>query len=498
MHKILLGKIKESAFSVLPIALIGLLLSFIVGLDTELIINFSIGVVLLIMGLALFSMGAENSMIEIASRIGSFLIRSKKIILIIVVTFVLGFLVMFAEPALYVLTEQFQSVQSWLLILVVSLGLGLFVMLAILRIVFQIPIRIAVWVGYGAVFALGAVVTIVNPEFVAVGFDSGAIATGPLVVPFIMALGYGITRSIGNKDAEFDSFGLIGIISLGPIFMVLILGLFTNASEPSATVETLGTAVLFISYLGKNLKDMAIAISPFIAFFLIFQLVAFKFDKHKVIKVLVAFLYVYIGLVLFLTGANAGLVQLANELGNTLASGNANWIIIPIGIAFGAVVVAAEPSVMALNQQVEEVTAGAISKRMMLTSLAIGVGISVGLSAIRVLTGISIWWILAPTYTMILLLLIVTPRMFYSIALDSGGAVSGVLTTTFLMPFILGAGSGTGANLLTDAFGLVAFVAMTPILVLQVIGLLVSRKQGALSLSDKIKNEVISLESEEN
>jgi hypothetical protein len=376
--------------------------------------------------------------------------------------------------------------------------MALFVMLAILRIVFQIPFRVAIWIGYGAVFLLGAIVTVVNPEFVAVGFDSGAIATGPLVVPFIMALAYGITKSIGNKDAELDSFGVIGIISLGPIFMVLILGLFTNASEPAASVETLGTLPLFLSYLWTNIKDMGLAISPFIAFFVIFQITVFKFDKQKVIKVLIAFLYVYIGLVLFLTGANAGLVQLANNLGNMLASGSNNWIIIPIGMMFGAVVVAAEPSVIALNQQVEEVTAGAITKKIMLISLAIGVGISVGLSAIRVLTGISIWWIIGPVYAVILLLLLFTPRMFYSIAFDSGGAVSGVLTTTFLMPFILGAGAGVGANILTDAFGLVAFIAMTPILVLQIIGLLVKRKESKLAKVKKSENVVINLESEEN
>lgn len=498
MWKVLIDKIKEAAISVLPIALVGLIISLIAGLSGTLVINFLVGVILLIFGLALFSMGAENSMIEIASRIGGFLIRKKKLILIIGVTFILGFLVMFAEPALYVLTEQFQSVNRTLLIIMVSVGIGLFVMIAVLRIVLQIPYRILVWIGYGVVFALAIVVTIINPEFVPVGFDSGAIATGPLVVPFIMALGLGVTKAIGNKDAELDSFGLIGIISLGPILMVFILGLFTQANESVASVVPSGTIDLFIHYLVINMKDMALAITPFIAFFVIFQIFAFKFDKQKVIKVLVAFVYVYIGLVFFLTGANAGLVQLANNLGNTLATSNYPWIIILVGAIFGSIVVAAEPSVMALNQQVEEVTAGAITKRIMITSLAIGVAIAVALSAVRVLTGISIWWIIGPTYAIILILLLFTPRMYYSIAFDSGGAVSGVLTTTFLMPFILGAGAGTsGANILTDAFGLVAFITMTPILVLQIIGLLVSRKQKAIEM-DHIGSEVIDLESEEN
>src|SRR5690554_6165165 len=499
MWKILYEKIKEATISVVPIAAIGLIISLIVGLESTLIINFVVGVVLLILGLALFSLGAENSMIEIAEKIGGFLVRKRKIILYAGVIFILGFLVMFAEPALYVLTEQFQGVNPTLLIILVSVGMGLFVMIAFLRIIFQVPYRILVWIGYGIVFSLAIVVTIVNPNFVVVGFDSGAIATGPLVVPFVMALGLGVTKAIGNKDSDLDSFGLVGIISLGPILMVLILGLFTNASEGGATIVPSGTIPLFTHYLLANMADMALAILPFIVFFIIFQLTVFKLDKHQVIKVFVAFLYVYIGLVLFLTGANAGLVQLANQLGNFIASSSYAWVLIPIGMLFGSVVVAAEPSVMALNQQVEEVTAGAINKRMMLTSLAIGVGFAVGLSALRVLTGISIWWVIGPVYGTILLLLLFTPKMYYVIAFDSGGAVSGVLTTTFLMPFILGAGVGTtGANILTDAFGLVAVVAMTPILVMQVIGLLVSRKQRVVALAPTNGDEVIEFESEDN
>lgn len=495
--KLLFDKIKESFMAVLPMGIAVVLVSFFAGLESQLIFNFVVGALLLVLGLALFSIGAEASMMDIASKIGEFLVKSKKLILIIAIVFVLGFLVMFAEPALYVLTEQFKSVPSWLLILVVSLGMAIFVTIAVLRIIFQISLRVVVWIGYGLVFLLGLIVTIVNPDFIAVAFDSGAVATGPLLVPFIMALAYGITKNIGNKDAEMDSFGLISIISLGPIFAVLILGLFNDSNAPDPALIPSSMFELFMYYLGSNFKDMLLAITPFVAFFLIFQFTVFKFDIKKVIKVLVGFLYIYLGLVLFLTGANAGLVQLATELGNTIVQAGASWILIPIGMLFGSIVVAAEPAVMALNKQVEEVSAGAVSKKLMIASLSIGVAISVGLAAIRVLTGISIWWILAPTYAIILVLLIKTPRMFYSIALDAGGAVSGVLTTTFLMPFILGAGQGAGANILTDAYGLVAFIAMTPILTVQIIGLLVTERQRRLDLALGVDNEVINLESED-
>lgn len=495
MLKGLVVKLKESATAVVPMTAIVVIISLIVGLSTQLIINFLIGAVMLILGLSIFSMGAETSMMTIASEIGGFLVRKKKIALIIGVIFTVGFLITVSEPALWVLGDQFAAVVNPLvLIFTVSIGTGIFVVIALLRIIFQFSLRTLTIVGYGIVFLLAFIVSLVNPSFIPVAFDSGGVTTGPMAVPFIMALGLGLSQARGDKDAETDSFGLIGVASIGPIISVLFLGLFFSAQTP-----TMDLSSTFMDYFKANIIQMMIAILPFILFFLVFQITVFKFKKEKVFQILVAFFYVYIGLVVFLTGANAGLVNLAYELGHYFATSSYSWIIIPVGMLFGYISIAAEPSVMVLNKLVEDVSAGAVTKKMMLVSLSIGVSISIGLANIRVLTGISIWWIILPTYIIIMALTFVTPKVFYAIAFDSGGAVSGALTSAFLMPFTFGAGMGidpTGASILTDAFGLVAFVAMTPLLTIQLLGILSKVKAYRATSKVRIPDTIIHLEEE--
>ncbi len=496
MLKLLREKLKEAATAVGPMTIAVTIISIMIGLSLTLIFNFLIGAVLLTIGLAIFSMGAEASMMTIASEIGNYLVRSKKIWLIIGVIFTVGFLITVAEPALWVLGDQFQAVVDPLvLIFTVSVGTGIFVVIALLRIIFQLSLRTLTILGYVLVFAVAAIVAMFNPSFIPVAFDSGGVTTGPMAVPFIMALGYGLAQARGDKDAEIDSFGLIGIASIGPILSVLLLGLFFSPQSPSMDLTS-----TFMEYLIANFTQMLIAILPFIAFFLIFQVTVFKFSSQKVIKVLIAFAYVYFGLVIFLTGANAGLVNLAYEMGNFFAHTDYSWVIIPIGMLFGYISIAAEPSVMVLNKLVEDVSAGAVTKRMMLISLSIGVSISIGLANLRVLTGLNIWWILLPAYILIMVLTFFTPKIFYAIAFDSGGAVSGALTSAFLMPFTFGAGVGidpSGANILTDAFGLVAFVAMTPLLTIQILGLSYKfRRRNDIDLNTS-EDVVISLESEE-
>ncbi|WP_162163955.1 DUF1538 domain-containing protein [Acholeplasma hippikon] len=493
MLKGLLVKLKESAVAVIPMTVIVILMSYIIGLDGKLIFNFLLGALMLIIGLSIFSLGAETSMMTIASEIGGFLVRKKKLALLIGVIFTVGFLITVAEPALWVLGDQFSSVVNPLiLVFTVSIGTGIFVVLAILRIVFQFSLRTLVIIGYSLVFVVAGIVSIFNPSFIPVAFDSGGVTTGPMAVPFIMALGLGLSQARGDKDAETDSFGLIGVASVGPIISVLVLGLFFSPQTPTMDLDS-----TFIDYFHVNLIQMLIAILPFMFFFLLFQFTVFKFSKEKVASILVAFGYVYIGLVIFLTGANAGLVNLAYQLGNFFATRSYAWIIIPIGMLFGYISIAAEPSVMVLNKLVEDVSAGTVTKKMMLVSLSIGVSISIGLANLRVLTGISIWWIILPTYIVIMLLTFITPKTFYAIAFDSGGAVSGALTSAFLMPFTFGAGMGidpTGSSILTDAFGLVAFVAMTPLLTIQLLGLMSRVKEYRATSRIKIPDTVIHLE----
>lgn len=497
MLKGLFIKLKESAVAVLPMTVIVIIISLIIGLDGVLILNFLLGAILLMIGLSIFSMGAETSMMTIASEIGNFLVRKKNIALLIGVIFVVGFLITVAEPALWVLGDQFASVVNPLvLIFTVSIGTGIFVVIALLRIIFQLSLQWLTIIGYGMVFLIAFIVSFVNPSFIPVAFDSGGVTTGPMAVPFIMSLGLGLSQARGDKNAETDSFGLIGVASIGPIISVLILGFFFSPQTPAMDLSS-----TFIDYLKMNLVQMLIAILPFMLFFLIFQITVFKFKKEKVIKILIAFLYVYVGLVIFLTGANAGLVNLAYEMGNYFSQLSISWIIIPIGMLFGYISIAAEPSVMVLNKLVEDVSAGAVTKKMMLVSLSIGVSISIGLANIRVLTGVSIWWIILPAYVLIMILTFFTPKTFYAIAFDSGGAVSGALTSAFLMPFTFGAGMGidpTGSNILTDAFGLVAFVAMTPLLTIQLLGLLSRVKEYRATSRIKIPDTVIHLEEDKS
>jgi hypothetical protein len=485
-------KIKESAMAVLPLSIVVIIFSLLYGISSTLIGYFAVGSVMLIIGLALFSLGAEGSMMTIALEAGNNLVKSKRIWLITIILFILGFLITVAEPALWVLADQFKDVISepLILIMTVSVGTGIFVVIALLRIIFQFKLRTLIIIGYGLVFGLAITIQLINPEFLPVAFDSGGVTTGPMAVPFIMALGQGFAKARGDQDADIDSFGLIGIASIGPIIAVLFLGLLYQ--QP--TFGDIDTTTTMFEYFLSNIVQMAIAISPFIAVFIVFQLFAFKFSRKKVIKTTVSFVYVYLGLIIFLTGANGGLVNLAYDLGSKIVSSDATkWLLIPIGMIFGYIAIAAEPSVIVLNKLVEDVSAGTVSKKMMMVSLSIGVSVAVGLAELRVLTGIPIWMILLPIYLLIIGLTFVTPKIFYSIAFDSGGAVSGALTSAFLVPLTIGAGKLLGANLLTDAFGLVAFVAMTPLLTIQVLGLLYKYKQRQ-EASRVVHDEVIHFE----
>ncbi len=471
-RQIFYDKLKESAIAILPVSFVIFFISIIVGVDIIHLVNFGFGVVLLIFGLTIFQIGAFASTVSIAEDIGVFITKKKKLWLFVMVAFLVGFMITIAEPALWVLGDQFKAViPQTVLILTVALGVGLFVILALVRILFQVSIRTVFIVSYGLLFLIALIVSMSSPDFIPIAFDSGGVTTGPMAVPFIMALGFGISHARGDRASQLDSFGLIGIASIGPILSVLILGLFYHPTAP-----IIDTSSTMLDYFLSNLVQMAIAILPFILFFLIFQIVAFKLSKNRVIKIFVAFFYTYVGLVLFLTGANGGLVNIGGFIGAYVAK-ELTWLLIPLGMLFGFLVVSAEPSVVALNHQVEEVSAGAISRKVMMIALSSGVALAIGFALLRVITGISIWWVITPGYILAILLTFYSPPIFSYIAFDSGGAVSGAMTSAFLMPLALGASSAIeGANPLTDAFGLVALVAMAPLITIQIIGIIFKRK----------------------
>ena len=340
----------------------------------------------------------------------------------------------------------------------------------------------------------------VPEDFLAIAFDSGGVTTGPMTVPFIMALGVGVASIRSDEDAAQDSFGLVALCSVGPIMAVLILALVYPASgtyAPSAIPEASNSRELWQLFqvsFPEYIREVAVCLAPIAAFFAIFQVVALRLQRKKVLKIVAGLLYTDIGLVLFLTGVNVGFLPAGTYLGRQLASLPYNWIIVPIGMLMGWFIVQAEPAVHVLNHQVEEITSGAIPGKAMSTSLSVGVAISIGLALIRVLTGISVFWFLIPGYLTAIVLSFFVPKIFTAIAFDSGGVASGPMTATFLLPFAMGACEALGGNIITDAFGVVAMVAMTPLITIQLLGV---AYQWKLKKTPRVEQTVPAAEDEE-
>ena len=498
-------KARESISAVIPIVLIVFILGFTVAaLSPGILVEFLVGSVLVILGMIFFSMGAELSMTPMGEHVGGSMLRTKKLGFIIIIGFILGFIITISEPDLQVLAEQVSSVPNLVLILSVALGVGAFLVVALLRILFGIALPPLLFSFYILVFILAMFV----PEnFLAVAFDSGGVTTGPMTVPFIMALGVGIASIRNDKHAGDDSFGLVALCSIGPILAVLILGLLYH-TEGSAALEVVSEVEnsielgkLFAVALPKYFKEIAVSLFPIVAFFGIFQIVSLKLNKTVLIKICIGLFYTYIGLVLFLTGANVGFIPAGNYLGMVLGNLHYNWILVPLGMVIGYFIVKAEPAVQVLNKQVEDVTNGSISRSAMNLCLSIGVSASVALALLRVLTGLNIYWLLIPGYIIALVLTRFVPKVFVGIAFDSGGVASGPMTSTFLLPLAMGACTAVGGNVVTDAFGVVAMVAMAPLIAIQIMGVLYQLKlkratSDALIMIDVDDNAIMDIEEE--
>lgn len=506
MNKILKEKIVEALSSVLPITLIVLLLSItITPMPVGTLVLYLVGAVLLIVGMAFFSLGTDVSMTPMGEGIGAQLPRTKNLFAVVGITFVIGVLITIAEPDLQVLAGQVPSIPNAVLIWTVAIGVGLFFVLAMLRTLFKIRLASLLIVFYIGVLILSA---FVPNEFVAVAFDSGGVTTGPITVPFIMALGIGLASIRGDRDAQDDSFGLVALCSIGPILAVLLLGIFYKGGDPGYTAvtvpeveDTKQVAKLFAYSLPEYVHEVLSALIPIILFCAVFQLVFHRFHRMQLKKIGIGFGYTFFGLSLFLTGVNVGFMPVGHFLGKQLAQSGHSWLLVPLGMLIGYFLVTAEPAVHVLNRQVENITNGGVSQRAMMHSLSIGVAGSVGLSMLRVLTGISIYWIVIPGYLLALGLTFFVPKIFTGIAFDSGGVASGPMTSTFLLPFAMGACEALGGNVLTDAFGIVSMVAMTPLLTIQILGLLYHRKmrrtnEAAQSAAEE-EEEIIVLEEEE-
>lgn len=466
----------EALRAVLPIMGLVLLLSFsIAPISPSILLCFLMGAVMLVIGMMFFTQGAEMAMSPMGERVGTAMTKSKKLWLIVVISFVLGVIITISEPDLQVLAQQVPSVPNHVLILSVAVGVGVFLAVAMLRMLCSIALPTLLLIFYLAVFVLAF---FVPKDFLSVAFDSGGVTTGPMTVPFIMALGIGIAAIRGDRHAADDSFGLVSLCSIGPILAVLLLGMIYNPQEGAyiaPMIPEIQNSVelwdLFRVGIPIYIEEIAISLLPIVLFFGIFQIFVLKLNKRNLVKILIGLLYTYVGLVLFLTGANVGFIPAGNYLGQVIAALRYPWIIVPIGMVIGYFIVKAEPAVYVLNKQVEQMTDGAISAKAMGTSLSLGVACSLGLAMIRVLTGISILWFLIPGYVIALSISFFVPKIYTAIAFDSGGVASGPMTATFLLPFAQGACMVLGGNIVTDAFGVVAMVAMTPLITIQILGL---------------------------
>ena len=488
-HNILKEKWKESISSVLPITvLVFLICFFLIPVPTSALLAFVLGAVLLILGMGAFTLGADLSMIPIGEAVGKTLTKSRKVWLIALIGFVVGILITISEPDLQVLANQVPGVPNMALILSVAVGVGLFLVVALLRILLKVKMRWLLLGFYALVFLMAQ---FVPKSFLAVAFDAGGVTTGPMTVPFILALGVGVSSIRNDADAENDSFGLVALCSIGPILAVMLLGLIYRPEEtaysaivPVQAETSLELWQLFVSELPHYLSEVGIALAPIAVFFLVLQVAALHLRPAAVFRILVGLLYTYVGLVLFLLGVNVGFMPVGNYIGQLLGSLSYKWVLVPIGMIIGFVVVSAEPA-----EQVYELTAGAISKKSLSNSLCIGVSVSVGLSMMRVITGLPIMYLLVPGYLIALILMFFVPPIFTSIAFDSGGVASGPMTATFLLPLAMGACTAVGGDIAADAFGVVAMVAMTPLITIQILGLHYKRRQRLIKPAPVVRPE---------
>ena len=478
MQKKLKEKISESLTSVLPVTVIVLLLSFTLApMPTGTLMLFLLGAAMLIVGMGFFSLGADMAMMPIGGQMGGKLGGGWRLASVALICFLIGTVVTIAEPDLQVLAKQVPSVPDAVIILSVAAGVGLFLVVSMLRTRFGLPLAPTLVGLYALVFGLSI---FVPNEFLAVAFDAGGVTTGPITVPFLMALGSGMA---GVQGKDGDNFGMVALCSVGPILMVMLLGVCYQSTEIAYTPfaipfvrDSQEVGQQFLQGLPAYMKEVALGLLPILVFFAVFQLVSIRLKRRSVIKILVGAGYTYIGLVLFLTGANVGFMPAGSFLGRTLAGLPEYWLLVPIGMVVGWFIVAAEPAVHVLNRQVEDVTSGAIPQRAIGLAMSVGVSVSIGLAMLRVCLGIPIYFLVVPGYGLALLLTRFVPNMFTAIAFDSGGVASGPMTATFLLPLTMGACEALGRDILTDAFGVVAMVAMTPLITIQLLGLLYQHK----------------------
>ena len=480
MRKALLAKLWEAMVSVIPVAALVLVVSFtpLAPLSWLERAVFAVCAVMLALGIGLFNLGADLAMTPMGRHIGEGLTKSKRLAILVVVCFLMGVLITVAEPDLSVLAGQISAVVNpTLLTVTVGLGVGLFLVIAVVRIITRTDLTALLLFSYFLLFAFSALlIARGGKSFLPLSFDSGGVTTGPITVPFIMALGIGIAQAFGGKDAGQNSFGLIALCSVGPVLAVLVLSLGVGGEKlhfPMPDYSTLSAALrpIFWPLLGRSAWEVAKSLLMMTVFFAVLQVLVLHLPRGKLLQIVVGLIFAFVGLVIFVMAVTMGFMPVGYHIGRTLAVYSPKALL-AFAFIVGMVVVLAEPAIHVLNQQVEEVTNGAVKRRQMTIALSVGVGLSIGLSILRLLLGFSLLYYLIPGYLLSLGLSFFVPKLYTAIAFDSGGVASGPLTSSFVLPMIIGACiSLRGADAVMDfAFGMVAMVAMTPLITIQTLG----------------------------
>lgn len=489
---VLTQKIREVSLSVIPITIIVLLLNFTIApLETPMIIRFLIGAFLIIIGLSIFLFGIDIGITPFGNSIGSSITKSNKTWLVAAAGIVLGFFVAIAEPNIRVLADQIEDISSKSLtsssiVLIVSIGIATMIAIGLIRIVKNISLRLVLIGTYLTVFILSLFVT---PEFFAIAFDSSGASTGALTVPFILALSVGVSSiKKDSKSSEDDSFGLVGVSTTGPVIAVMLMYILTKNIEFSDTSTFETSSLPFLKSLSETSFQVFIALIPIFIMFMVAQFTVFKMHKKLFNKILKGILYTFIGLVLFLVGVNTGFMDVGKEIGSEIVSSGYTLPVVIVGFILGLVTILAEPAVYVLTHQIEDVTSGYVSRKSVILTLSIGVGVAVALSMLRILVPqIQLWHYLLPGYLISIAMTFFVPKLFIGMAFDSGAVASGPMAATFILAFAQGVASATeGADVLIDGFGIISMVALTPVLAIQILGLIFkikSRKEGI------VKNE---------
>lgn len=484
-------KFREAVWSIGPVMIIMLIIGFCLGFHAVTMVSILVSTVLLVLGVTMFTIGAELSMMEIGKSVSSNLLKSKRVWLILLVSFIVGIVITVAEPDLKVLASQMTAIDSKVLILSVGLGVGLFLSIAAGRIIYQISLKKIIAFCY---MLLILMLFISNKEIIPLAFDSGGVTTGPMSVPFILAMGIGFSSM--RKNSSNDSFGLIALCSIGPIITVLLLGLLmksdlTYTYNIGSEVTNFNSLIInYVHEIGPIFKDVLISLLPILGVFIVFNIIRGKVDKRQIIKVMIGLPISLVGLIFFFVGVNVGYLPVAYMIGINMYN-KAKVLLIPLGILIGFVIVKAEPAVAVLTEQIEKLTEGSIKRSVMNNTIAIGVAVAVALSIYRVISGVSINYFLLGGYIIVLILMCFSPDIFTMVAFDSGGAVTGPMTTSFLLPLIIGICYACGGNVLTDAFGLVAFVAMSPLITIQVLGIIYKYKTDRMNRVEDIDETII-------